>query len=212
MTLGKPLGLESVAGLPLSAAWTGAGYVACQSVFATVLGSDGRTLLPVTRTWDSAGPGGSTAVAGWGEGRGPRSLGTAPGGSAAAANPGDQGFVFASVRPHTLDPWGWGGCGSVVGVTVTPKGAHFELDQLNALVPETDKNREFFLLADGFVSNCLDAARWFNQPGWPALHAPCQRRLRPQSGRQRDRGRPVRLPGQAGRHAALRQDRPLARR
>jgi hypothetical protein len=144
MSLTEPLGLESVAGGPLSVAWTGTGYLVCQSAFATLLGPDGKTMLPVTRTWDTYTAGGHTAAAAaWG-----------------------RGFLFHCVRPSS-DPWGWGGNGAVVGMTVTPEGARFEREKLNALVPQTDKNRESFLLADGFAPNCLDTSRWFNHPGWP---------------------------------------------
>lgn len=143
MTRGEPLGVSWASAGRLSAAWTGEGYLVCQSVFATLLGADGKALLPVTRTWTSISAGGSTAAAAWG-----------------------KGFVFASIRPWS-DPWGWGGNGTIVGMTVTAEGGRFEREKFNATIPQTDKNRESFFLADGFVPNCLDASRWFNHPGWP---------------------------------------------
>lgn len=143
MTRDEALGIEWATGGRLAVAWTGSGYLVCQSVFATFLGPDGKTLLPTTRTWSNWSPGGYAAASAWG-----------------------KGFVFTCVRPYS-DPWGWGGNGHVVGMTVTAAGARYEREALTAMVPRSDKNLEFFLLADGFVPNCLDASRWLNHPGWP---------------------------------------------
>ena len=139
----KPLGLGWARGGRIGLAWTGAGYVVCQSVYAKVLDPGGKTVLDLTRTWNAYSPGGHTAVGAWG-----------------------KGFVFHNVRPAP-DPWGWGGNAAIVGMTVTPKGGRAEYEALKKFVPNTDKNRQFVLIADGHAANALDVSRWFNHPGWP---------------------------------------------
>ncbi|MFO7898787.1 MAG: hypothetical protein R6V58_06965, partial [Planctomycetota bacterium] len=86
MSKSETLGTSWALGGPLGVAWTGSGYVVSQSVYATYLDPRGKTLLPVTRTWNSYSPGGSNAAAAWG-----------------------KGYLFHNVRPSP-DPWGWGGC------------------------------------------------------------------------------------------------------
>ncbi|MFW6158957.1 MAG: Ig-like domain-containing protein [Planctomycetota bacterium] len=143
MSRSEELGTSWAQGGRLGLAWTGSGYVASQSVYATYLDPRGRTLLPVTRTWFSYSPGGSNPAAAWG-----------------------KGYLFHNVRPSP-DPWGWGGNSAVVGMTVTPKGARLEREAFLKMVPEDDRNREFCLIADGCAVNCLDRSRWLNHPGWP---------------------------------------------
>jgi len=139
----EPLGLGWARGGRIGLAWTGSGYVVCQSVYAKCLDAKGETVLPLTRTWNAYSPGGHTAAAAWG-----------------------KGFVFHNVRPFP-DPWGWGGNAAIVGMTVTPKGGRFERDAFVRMFPEEDKNRQFVLIADGQAVNALDVSRWFNHPGWP---------------------------------------------
>jgi hypothetical protein len=143
MSGSKPLGLGWARGGPLGLAWTGSGYVVCQSVYATYLNPQGQTALGLTRTWSAWSAGGFTAAAAWG-----------------------KGFLFQCARPAP-DPWGWGGNAAIVGMTVTPQGARYERDALMAMYPKTDKNLQFALLADGCAPNALDVSRWFNHPGWP---------------------------------------------
>jgi len=64
----ETLGLAWARGGRIGLAWTGSGYVVCQSVYAKYLDPKGRTVLDLTRTWNAYSPGGHTAVAAWGRG------------------------------------------------------------------------------------------------------------------------------------------------
>lgn len=128
---------------PLGVAWTGNGYVVAQSVYAVCLDPQGKVLLPRTQTWEAELPGGQSVVAAWG-----------------------KGFIFHCARPGG-DPWGWYGNGAIVGMEVTPDGAGQEERALRRMAGSGGQTRQFDLLADGQVANCIDAARWLNHPGWP---------------------------------------------
>jgi len=143
MSGSEPAGLGWARGGKIATAWTGSGYVVGQSSYATWLSPSGKPLLGLTRTWSSWSPGGHTIAPAWG-----------------------KAFLFFSHRPY-LDPWGWGGNGSILGMTVTPEGARSERDRFVKMFPADDKNLQFVLLADGNVPNALDVSRWFNHPGWP---------------------------------------------
>jgi hypothetical protein len=143
MSKSEKLGTSWALGGRLGIAWTGSGYVVGQGAYATFLDPQGKTLLPVTRTWFSYSPGGHTAASAWG-----------------------KGYVFYNVRPYP-DPWGWGGNSAIVGMTVTPQGGKFERGPFLKRIPQSHRNREFCFIADGQAVNCLDRSRWLNHPGWP---------------------------------------------
>ncbi|MDD4888755.1 MAG: Ig-like domain-containing protein [Phycisphaerae bacterium] len=136
-----------------SAAWTGSEYlVARRGGYATLIGPDGKVKVPSTQPWvDKVISSGVTAAAAWG-----------------------KAYVFVNSVPFP-DPWGWSGNGAIVGATLLPDGAtpeigiaapywHIKGKWLNdgSLVDKFGSAK-----ADGLMPNVLDAARWFNHPGWP---------------------------------------------
>jgi hypothetical protein len=146
MTRTESLGTRWAGGVRIGLAWTGQGYVVCQAGYVTYLGPDGDILQPVGHAWPARGGGaggGHVAAAAWG-----------------------QGFVFINARPHP-DPWGWGGPGTLTGVAVTPAGTQPTYESLLEKIPKEGMPLAYALLADGHAANCLDAAQWFNHPGWP---------------------------------------------
>lgn len=141
---------EDAAALPLSKlairpslAWVGDGYVMSQAVWTTGLDKQGRTRLPTTQSWSDYSANASAAVSAWG-----------------------KGVVISHSRMYP-DPWGWGGNAFVVGWTVTRDDARAEKRAFTELRGAFRKNKEYDLLADGKVPNCLDVSRWLNHPGWP---------------------------------------------
>jgi hypothetical protein len=126
------------------AVWTGSGYLVCQKWYAATLGADGKPAVAsakaggVTRVWHTRSVLSPAATAAWG-----------------------RGFAFMNTEPRH-DPWGWGGGGAIIGVSVDPAGGSPELEALGG------KRVSDAAKADGRVRNCLDAARWRNHPGWPS--------------------------------------------
>ncbi|MCX7592077.1 MAG: Ig-like domain-containing protein, partial [Kiritimatiellae bacterium] len=119
------------------AAWTGSTYGVCQKWYATTVTPDGRNGVPTFQIWKSKAVAWPTAASAW-----------------------NKCFFFFNTEPYP-DPWGWGGNGTIIGVTMTATGES----------PELATAAEFGDLqaaeADGRIKNCLDAARWRNHPGWP---------------------------------------------
>lgn len=118
--------------------WTGANLVVGYRWNYVVLDKDGKPTTPMTQGWNSKTVGlGTAAAAAWG-----------------------RTFLFFNTEPWP-DPWGWGGNGTIIGISVGPDGKS----------PEMESARQFKDLqaaaADGRLVNCLDAARWRNHPGWP---------------------------------------------
>ncbi len=62
------------------------------------------------------------------------------------------------------DPWGWGGNGAIVGVTVGPDAKSPEMADYFA---KHSLRQMSGLSADGRIVNVIDRARWLNRPGWP---------------------------------------------
>lgn len=118
--------------------WTGEHYLLAQRWNYAIVARDGRLRMPLTQAWNSKTAGQEVcAAAAWG-----------------------RGHLFFNTEPWP-DPWGWGGNGAIVGVSIAPDGKSPERDLARAL------GNLQAAKADGRVANCLDAARWRNQPGWP---------------------------------------------
>jgi len=144
MSRTEELGTRWAAGGAIGVAWTGNGYLVCQSDFATYLAPDGKPLLPLTKTWGvRGGSGGQTAVAAWG-----------------------KAFLFVSASPNP-SAWGRGATGAIIGTTVDRSGARRERDAFLRLMPNANKHRPPMLIADDCAVNCIDTAHWFNHHGWP---------------------------------------------
>ncbi|MCG3178486.1 MAG: hypothetical protein BIFFINMI_00814 [Phycisphaerae bacterium] len=125
-----------------SVAWTGSNYLVCQKWYAALVSSQGKVVVPTTQVWVDKIAGASVAVGAWGD-----------------------GYVFMNSQPFP-DPWGWSGNGAIAGARLLADGS---LPELKASEPFRRGGGERFAgaKADGRVPNCLDAARWFNHPGWP---------------------------------------------
>jgi hypothetical protein len=119
------------------AAWNGTNYLVCQKWYAAVVDPDGTVAVPTAQLWNSKVSGWSAAAAAWG-----------------------RAFVFFNTEPFP-DPWGWGGNGAVIGVSLTPDGKSPERGWASEL-----RNLQA-AEADHRVKNALDAARWRTHPGWP---------------------------------------------
>jgi len=117
--------------------WNGTNYAVFNKWYGAVVGADGKMVAPVRQLWNSKTVGWPGAAAAWG-----------------------RAFDFFCTEPWP-DPWGWGGGGAIIGVSLTPDGES----------PEREMSPELGRLqaakADGRVRNCLDATRWRNHPGWP---------------------------------------------
>jgi hypothetical protein len=118
--------------------WNGQNYQVAQKWYGGVgVTGDGKVQGQSRLLWGSKSVGWNTAASAWG-----------------------RSFSFFCTKPFP-DPWGWGGGGSIVGVSVLPsgespeKGWAAEFKNLHAAEP------------DGRVKNVLDATQWRNHPGWP---------------------------------------------
>ncbi len=119
------------------AVWNGTNYAVFNKWYGAVVGADGKVVVPVSQLWRSKGVSWPAAAAAWG-----------------------RAFDFFGTEPWP-DPWGWGGGGAMVGVSLSPDGASPE----QGAAPELGRLQA--AEADGRVANCLDATRWRNHPGWP---------------------------------------------
>ncbi len=119
------------------AVWTGENYAVCQKWYAALVGADGKVQMPVKQLWNSKVSSWCSAASAWG-----------------------KAFAFLITEPYP-DPWGWGGNGSTVGVSLAPDGASPEREWASKLRDLQAAE------ADSRVVNCLDAAQWRNHPGWP---------------------------------------------
>lgn len=118
-------------------AWNGTNYAVCQKWYTTVVTPAGQNVVETFQVWKSKTVAWPTAAAAWG-----------------------RSFFFMNTEPYP-DPWGWGGNGTMIGVSIDAEGRSPELE-LAARFSDLQAAE-----ADGRVKNCLDAAQWRNHPGWP---------------------------------------------
>jgi hypothetical protein len=112
-------------------------YVVAQKGYAAVLGPDGKVKVEAKSLWTTKVILLPAIARAWG-----------------------KALVFFNTEPDH-DPWGWGGNGAIIGVTVGPDGRSPEDGWITNLRDLSG------LKADGRVRNCLDAARWRGQAAWP---------------------------------------------
>lgn len=116
---------------------TGGTYVVGQKWYAALVGENGAIKKESWQLWNSKTVLLPAATTAWG-----------------------KALVFFNTEPWQ-DPWGWGGNGAIIGVSVTPDGQSPEAGRIRG------QGNLSALEADGKVINCLDAARWRNHTGWP---------------------------------------------
>jgi len=121
-------------------AFTGKDYIVCQKWYAARIGLNGKPLTESTQVWRTKAILHPAVTVGWG-----------------------VPFVFMNTNPSP-DPWGWGGNGGIIGVTVGKDGTSPEKTEY---LKKHSIRRLSKMKANGQLTNCLDAARWRNQSGWP---------------------------------------------
>jgi hypothetical protein len=135
----KPVGLLMTAGTSPSIAHYGSGYLVALCHRGCLVGDDGTKKADLAQLWRPAKkskPSDTTAA--WGK---------------------MYTFYNVSSRP---DPWGWGGNGSIIGITITPDGQSLEFGKAKHGWYDAAKDR-----ADRRTKNAVDAARWRNHEHWP---------------------------------------------
>jgi hypothetical protein len=139
---GKPLDATAGVCLPRGempdVVWTGKNWFICQKWYGALLGADGKVTMASRRLWRTRSIHHPAATVAWGRAQ-----------------------MFFNTEPRH-DPWGWGGGGAIIGVSVASDGKCPEGDAMGGKrVSDSAK-------ADGRIRNCLDAARWRSHAGWPS--------------------------------------------
>ncbi|MFO7900323.1 MAG: hypothetical protein R6V58_14845, partial [Planctomycetota bacterium] len=131
-------GRALVPGASPAVTFSGTNYFVYLGDSGCLVGADGRVVVGKKRLWNERR---STP------------------GDAASAGGRSFGFFNTSSWP---DPWGWGGNGAVVGVSITPGGESPEFAATSHSWYDLARNQ-----ADRKVRNVVDCARWRNHAGWP---------------------------------------------
>ncbi len=131
--------LLMTAGTSPSVVYHGSGYLVSLGHRGCLVGEDGAKKADLEQLW-----------------RGDKK--TCPADTASAWG---KAFSFYNVSSFP-DPWGWGGNGSIIGVTVTPDGQSLEFGKAKHGWYDAAKDR-----ADRVTRNAVDMARWRNHEHWP---------------------------------------------
>jgi hypothetical protein len=123
-------------------AWTGKNFAVSQKWYAALVEPDGSISMKSTRLWRPRAIHHPVVINAWGTAK-----------------------IFFNTEPKH-DPWGWGGGGAIIGISLAPDGKSPEAGWIGRSKGKLKRVSDA-AKSDGKIRNCLDAARWRNHSGWP---------------------------------------------